>query len=96
MYSFHNGNIYFTTHTVKPQFDPANVRSWYIWPGKTRNLTCMSYAEPMPFIEWIKYKSIPTPIYTNKTFIVHRMGKNSNLQVRFFFVLFYLPEVGFY
>lgn len=71
----------FLSPPVKPQFDPANIRSWYIWPGKTRNLTCLSYAEPMPMIEWIKYKEILKPIYNNRTFRVHLMGKNSNLQV---------------
>lgn len=76
----HERNATITVY-FKPQFDPANIRSWYIWPGKTRNLTCLSYAEPMPMIEWIKYKEILKPIYNNRTFRVHLMGKNSNLQV---------------
>lgn len=65
--------------SVKPRFAPDNIKSVYVWPGKTRNITCHVIAEPMPSIEWYRFQY---PLRNNETFRIYNMGKFSNLQVK--------------
>ena len=63
---------------VKPRFASDQISYIYLWPGKTRNITCRILAVPLPDMEWYRFKY---PLQNNETFRIYRMGTNTNLQV---------------
>lgn len=68
---------------VKPRFPPDHITEVYIWAGKTRNITCHIYAEPLPAIEWVHNGRA---LDDNETYHIYVMSTDTNLQVilRFF------------
>ena len=57
---------------------PQQERLFYGWPGKTRNVTCHTYAEPAPVIEWVVRDRV---LENNETYRIAPLIKNSVLQI---------------
>lgn len=61
----------------KPKFHEDHPKVFYVWAGKTREMTCSATGEPEPRVSWKKNGGhLDDTVYSVKT-----EGRNSSVQV---------------
>ena len=65
---------------VKPRFPRDHITEIYTWAGKTRNITCHIFAQPLPAIEWLH---LGQALVNNETYRIYVMSADTNLQVNY-------------